>query len=128
MVSINRFKAEQMVDVFKTIITMRSQKPGLVANAVSKFSIICDELNLPSHIGYCCYRNSTNSFMRLSSICYCVMPPILISLIIILLMMGCMKTSLQVLCDYVHYNQTLLFLLLFSCCITCTTIHCFMIT
>ena len=47
MVSINRFKAEQMVDVFKTIITMRSQKPGLVANAVSKFSIICDGLNLP---------------------------------------------------------------------------------
>ena len=33
-----------MVDVFKTIITMRSQKPGLVANAVSKFSITCDGL------------------------------------------------------------------------------------
>ena len=39
VVSINRFKAEQMVDVFKTIITMRSQRPGLVANAVSKFYI-----------------------------------------------------------------------------------------
>ena len=34
VVSINRFKAEQMVDVFKTIITMRTQRPGLVANAV----------------------------------------------------------------------------------------------
>ena len=35
MVSINRFKAEQMVDVFRTIITMRAQRPGVVANAVS---------------------------------------------------------------------------------------------
>ena len=35
MVSINRFKAEQMVDVFRTIITMRTQRPGVVANAVS---------------------------------------------------------------------------------------------
>ena len=39
MVSINRFKAEQMVDVFKTIITMRTQRPGLVANAVRKLII-----------------------------------------------------------------------------------------
>ena len=36
--SINRFKAEQMVDVFKTIITMRTQRPGLVANAVRNSS------------------------------------------------------------------------------------------
>jgi len=35
MVSINRFKAEQMVDVFRTIKTMRTQRPGIVANAVS---------------------------------------------------------------------------------------------
>ena len=34
VVSINRFKAEQMVDVFKTIIMMREQRPRLVANAV----------------------------------------------------------------------------------------------
>ena len=34
MVSINRFKAEQMVDVFQTIINMRTQRPGIVANAV----------------------------------------------------------------------------------------------
>ena len=36
----NRFKAEQMVDVFKTIITMRTQRPGLVANAVRTFYLI----------------------------------------------------------------------------------------
>ena len=35
MVSINRFKAEQMVDVFQTITNMRTQRPGIVANAVS---------------------------------------------------------------------------------------------
>ena len=40
MVSINRFKAEQMVDVFRTIITMRTQRPGLVANAVSCNTLI----------------------------------------------------------------------------------------
>jgi len=34
VVSINQFKAEQMVDVFQTIIAMHTQKPGLVANAV----------------------------------------------------------------------------------------------
>ena len=34
----NRLKAEQMVDVFKTIITMRTQRPGLVANAVRNSS------------------------------------------------------------------------------------------
>ena len=38
MASMNRFKAEQMVDVFKTIITMRNQRPGLVANAVRNSS------------------------------------------------------------------------------------------
>ena len=40
MASMNRFKAEQMVDVFKTIITMRTQRPGLVANAVRNL-ILC---------------------------------------------------------------------------------------
>ena len=39
VVSINRFKAEQMVDVFQTIITMRTQKPQLVNNAVSEVEI-----------------------------------------------------------------------------------------
>ena len=34
MKSINRFKAEQMTDVFQTINTIRTQKPGVVANAV----------------------------------------------------------------------------------------------
>ena len=38
MASMNRFKAEQMVDVFKTIITMHTQRPGLVANAVRNSS------------------------------------------------------------------------------------------
>ena len=33
-VNIDWFKAEQMVYVFKTIITMREQRPRLVANAV----------------------------------------------------------------------------------------------
>ena len=36
----NRLKAEQMVDVFKTIITMRTQRPGLVANAVRNSSLL----------------------------------------------------------------------------------------
>jgi len=35
MNSINRFKAEQMTDVFQTINTMRTQKPGVVINVVS---------------------------------------------------------------------------------------------
>ena len=35
MISINRFKAEQMTDIFQTINTIRTQKPGVVANAVS---------------------------------------------------------------------------------------------
>ena len=39
VVSINRFKAEQMVDVFQTIITMRTQKPQLVTNAVREVVI-----------------------------------------------------------------------------------------
>lgn len=38
VVSTNRFKAEQMVDVFQTINTMRTQRPGLVANAVRNYS------------------------------------------------------------------------------------------
>ena len=38
MASMNRFKAEQMVDVFKMIITMRTQRPGFVANAVRNSS------------------------------------------------------------------------------------------
>ena len=44
VVSINRFKAEQMVDVFKTVITMRTQRPGLVGNAVRTFYLINHEL------------------------------------------------------------------------------------
>ena len=40
VVSMNRFKAEQIVDVFKTIITMRTQRPGLVVNAVRTFYLI----------------------------------------------------------------------------------------
>ena len=35
MISINQFKAEQNVDIYKIIKSMRSQRPGLVANAVS---------------------------------------------------------------------------------------------
>ena len=35
MVSINRFKAEQTVDIFQTIIKMRATRPGMVKNAVS---------------------------------------------------------------------------------------------
>ena len=46
MVSVNRFKAEQMVDVFRTIITMRTQRPGLVANAVSYSTPMCDGFGL----------------------------------------------------------------------------------
>ena len=38
-----------MVDVFKTIITMRTQRPGLVANAVRKLTI--NRLQYP-HISY----------------------------------------------------------------------------
>ena len=37
MISINRFKAEQMVDVFRTIKTMRTNRPELVSNAVSEY-------------------------------------------------------------------------------------------
>ena len=36
VISINRFKAGQMVDVFRTIKTMRTNRPKLVTNAVSK--------------------------------------------------------------------------------------------
>ena len=39
MICINRFKAEQMTDVFQTINTMRTQKPGVVANPVSAVMI-----------------------------------------------------------------------------------------
>ena len=46
MVSVNRFKAEQMVDVFRTIITMRTQRPGLVANAVSYSALVCNGFDL----------------------------------------------------------------------------------
>ena len=42
VVSINRFKAEQMVDVFQTIITMCTQKPQLVTNAVRKVVMQCE--------------------------------------------------------------------------------------
>lgn len=35
MISINRFKAEQMTDIFQTINTIRTQKPRVVANVVS---------------------------------------------------------------------------------------------
>ena len=35
MISINQFKVEQNVDIFQLIKTMRTQRPGLVANAVS---------------------------------------------------------------------------------------------
>ena len=35
MISINQFKAEQKVDIFEIIKSMRSQRPGMVANAVS---------------------------------------------------------------------------------------------
>ena len=35
MVSINRFKAEQIVDIFQVVIKMRTRRPGIVRNAVS---------------------------------------------------------------------------------------------
>ena len=35
MISIYQFKAEQKVDIFQIIRSMRSQRPGLVVNAVS---------------------------------------------------------------------------------------------
>ena len=35
MISINRFKAEQLTDIFQTINTIRTQKPRVVANVVS---------------------------------------------------------------------------------------------
>ena len=35
MISINQFKVEQNVDIFQLIITMHTQRPGLVNNAVS---------------------------------------------------------------------------------------------
>lgn len=35
MISMNQFKAEQKVDVFQIVRSMRSQRPGLVGNAVS---------------------------------------------------------------------------------------------
>ena len=41
VISINRFKAEQMADVFQTIITMRMQKPQLVTNAVREIEYEC---------------------------------------------------------------------------------------
>lgn len=47
MISINRFKAEQMTDVFQTINTIRTQKPGVVANAVS---VVHDYLSACSYI------------------------------------------------------------------------------
>ena len=46
MVSVNRFKAEQMVDVFRTIITMRTQRPGLVANAVRYSALVCNGFDI----------------------------------------------------------------------------------
>ena len=42
MISINRFKAEQMTDIFQTINTIRTQKPGVVANAVSAVDHLSD--------------------------------------------------------------------------------------
>ena len=59
MASMNRFKAEQMVDVFKTIITMRTQRPGLVANAVRNSS----SLIFVRLLVFC--RSNSNLFMRL---------------------------------------------------------------
>ena len=38
MTSINQFKAEQKVDIFHLIRTMRTQRPGVVANIVSYLS------------------------------------------------------------------------------------------
>ena len=35
MISIYQFKAEQKVDIFQIVRSMRSQRPGLVGNAVS---------------------------------------------------------------------------------------------
>ena len=35
MISINQFKVEQNIDIFQLIKTMRTQRPGLVNNAVS---------------------------------------------------------------------------------------------
>ena len=42
MISIYEFKAEQKVDIFQIIKSMRSQRPGMVASAVSctKFPLI----------------------------------------------------------------------------------------
>ena len=42
MISINRFKAEQMTDIFQTINTMRTQKPGVVTDAVSAIDHLSD--------------------------------------------------------------------------------------
>jgi len=42
MISINRFKAEQMTDIFQTINTMRTQKPGVVTDAVSAINHLSD--------------------------------------------------------------------------------------
>ena len=39
MISIYQFKAEQKADIFQIIRTMRSQRPGLVANTVSCITI-----------------------------------------------------------------------------------------
>ena len=96
MASINRFKAEQMVDVFKTIITMRTQRPGLVANAVRNL-IHCLLLDC---LLYLC-RSSSNLFMRLWLPCWWIMPPILISLVITQpVTVLSMKTFHQALCDH----------------------------
>ena len=34
MVSLNKFRTEQMVDIFRTIQIMRGQRPGIVGNVV----------------------------------------------------------------------------------------------
>ena len=41
-----------MVDVFKTIITMCTQRPGLVANAIRKLTISRLQYLTYSYIGY----------------------------------------------------------------------------
>ena len=40
LICINQYKVEQKVDIFQVIKIMRTQKPGLVANAVSCSNVI----------------------------------------------------------------------------------------
>lgn len=58
MITINRFKAEQIVDIFQTVNKMRTKKPGLVVNVVSnmQFHYVCQFVTrsekIIGHVGF----------------------------------------------------------------------------